>query len=113
MEADSTFRWVDLSNATGVKLWEASPEEPSSPIDIRIDNSTYNYRTPLRLIGQRGYSVQNGGKSLAITFRDMAIEVHPHSFLGKTHGCSTWLTALGAGYTGSGGLAPTYILEPK
>lgn len=48
-----------------------------------------------------------------LTFRDMAIEVHPHSFLGKTHGCSTWLTALGAGYTGSGGLAPTYILEPK
>lgn len=85
MEADSTFRWVDLSNATGVKLWEASPEEPSSPIDIRIDNSTYNYRTPLRLIGQRGYSVQNGGKGLAITFRDMAslfefelhFEIHP------------------------------------
>lgn len=48
-----------------------------------------------------------------LTFRDMAIEVHPHSFLGKTHGCSTWLTSLGAGYTGSGGLAPTFILEPK
>ena len=84
-EADATFRWVDLADATGYTLWEGSQAEPSSPIDLRIDNTYINAKTPLRLVGQRGFSARNGGKGLAIVFHDLAeqfefelnLEIHP------------------------------------
>ncbi len=44
--------------------------------------------------------------------REMQVEVHPHAYLGKVQGCSSWLTA-GSGFSTITGLAPTYILEPK
>ena len=28
--------------------------------------------------------------------REMNVDVHPHSFLGKVNGCSTWVTPVGA-----------------
>ena len=46
-----------------------------------------------------------------LDYRNMNIEVHPHSYLGKTHGCTTWLTTPSAGgFSSAGGLVPTYIL---
>ncbi len=72
MEADATFRWVNLTDSTGYTLWEASQSEPSSPIDLRINNTIINAKTPLRLIGQRGFVTPKGGKGLAISFRDLA-----------------------------------------
>ena len=49
-----------------------------------------------------------------LDYKKMNIEVHPHSFLGKTHGCTTWLSAAGAGgFSTLGGLVPTYILNGK
>jgi len=46
-----------------------------------------------------------------LDYREMNIEVHPHSFLGKVHGCTTWLTnPSGGGFSSAGGLVPTYIL---
>ncbi len=85
MEPDSTFRWVDLQDSTGYTLWESSPAEPSSPIDLRIDNTFINARTPLRLVGQRHYNARNNGRGYAILFHDMAdqfefellFEIHP------------------------------------
>lgn len=44
--------------------------------------------------------------------REMQIEVHPHAYLGKVMGCSTWLSS-GSGFSTTVGLAPTFILEPK
>jgi hypothetical protein len=47
-----------------------------------------------------------------IEMRDMYVDVHPHTFLGKVNGCSTWLTPVNAsGFSTIAGLAPTYILE--
>ena len=44
----------------------------------------------------------------------MRVDVHPHSYLGKVQGCSSWLTAVGpSGFSTLSGLAPTFILEPK
>jgi len=44
----------------------------------------------------------------------MRVEVHPHSYLGKVQGCSSWLTAIGpSGFSTLSGVAPTFILEPK
>ncbi len=49
-----------------------------------------------------------------LEMREMVIDVHPHAFLGKVHGASTWLTPAGGGnFSSLSGLAPTYILESK
>lgn len=47
-----------------------------------------------------------------VEIREMQIEVHPHAYLGKVMGCSSWLSA-GSGFSTTVGLAPTFILEPK
>jgi len=50
----------------------------------------------------------------SLMMKEMQIDVHPHSFLGKVHGCSTWLSAGGsAGFSSLTGLAPTFLLEGK
>jgi len=46
-------------------------------------------------------------------FREMRVDVHPHSFLGKVQGCSSWLTEATGAFSTLAGLAPTYILESK
>ncbi|MGA3025519.1 MAG: hypothetical protein ABSF98_12175 [Bryobacteraceae bacterium] len=48
-----------------------------------------------------------------VRMREMRVEVHPHSFLGKVQGCSSWLTEATGGFSTLAGLAPTYILESK
>ena len=49
-----------------------------------------------------------------LDYRDMNIEVHPHSFLGKVHGCTTWLSTPSAnGFSTASGLTPTFVLEGK
>lgn len=46
--------------------------------------------------------------------RQMKIDVHPHSFLGKVHGASSWLTLKGSnGFSTLNGLAPTFLLDSK
>jgi len=44
--------------------------------------------------------------------REMQIEVHPHAYLGKVMGCSSWLSS-GSGFSTVTGLTPTFILEAK
>jgi hypothetical protein len=46
--------------------------------------------------------------------RQMQVDLHPHAYLGKVQGCSSWLSAgNGGGFSTITGLAPTFILEPK
>jgi len=46
--------------------------------------------------------------------RDLRVDVHPHSFLGKVHGCSSYIRAeTPSGFTTIAGLAPTFILDAK
>ena len=46
--------------------------------------------------------------------QEMQVDVHPHSFLGRVNGCSTWLHAVGASkFSTVAGLAPTFILDAK
>ena len=50
----------------------------------------------------------------SLEMREMRVDVHPHSFLGKVHGCSSWLTAdAPSGFTTVAGLAPTFVLDAK
>lgn len=50
----------------------------------------------------------------SLMMKEMQVDVHPHSFLGKVHGCSSWLSVAGsAGFSTLTGLAPTFLLEGK
>jgi hypothetical protein len=50
----------------------------------------------------------------SIEMKDMAVDVHPHAFLGKVSGCSAYLTpARKNGFSTVSGLAPTFILESR
>jgi uncharacterized circularly permuted ATP-grasp superfamily protein len=50
----------------------------------------------------------------SLQMREMRVQVHPHSFLGKVHGCSTWLAAgAPSGFSTVAGLAPTFIIDAK
>lgn len=48
-----------------------------------------------------------------LEFREMQVDVHPQAYVGKVLGCSSWLSAGGSGFSTAGGLAPTFILDPK
>jgi uncharacterized circularly permuted ATP-grasp superfamily protein len=46
--------------------------------------------------------------------RKMRVDLHPHTYLGKVQGCSSWLTAVtSSGFSTLAGVAPTFILEGK
>jgi hypothetical protein len=46
--------------------------------------------------------------------RDLNIDLHPHAFLGKVQGCSSWVSAADTpGFSTLSGLAPTFIIETK
>jgi hypothetical protein len=48
-----------------------------------------------------------------LEFREMQVDVHPHAYLGKVQGCSSWLSSGGTGFSSAAGLVPTFILEPR
>jgi hypothetical protein len=46
--------------------------------------------------------------------RELSVDLHPHAFLGKVQGCSSWVNAADTtGFSTLSGLAPTFIIEPK
>jgi hypothetical protein len=46
----------------------------------------------------------------SLEFRELHVDVHPHAFLGKVEGCSSWVNSPDAGFSTINGLAPTFIL---
>jgi hypothetical protein len=48
-----------------------------------------------------------------LEFREMRVDVHPHAYLGRIQGCSSWLSAGGSAFSSTTGPAPIYIIEPK
>lgn len=48
-----------------------------------------------------------------LEFREMQVDVHPHAYLGKVQGCSSWLSAGNAGFSSAAGIVPTFILDSK
>ena len=45
--------------------------------------------------------------------RDMQVDVHPHAYLGKVQGCSSWLSSGKSGFSSAAGIVPTFILDSK
>jgi uncharacterized circularly permuted ATP-grasp superfamily protein len=48
-----------------------------------------------------------------LEFREMQVDVHPHAYLGKVHGCSSWLSTGKSGFSSAAGIVPTFILDSK
>jgi hypothetical protein len=48
-----------------------------------------------------------------LEFRDMQVDVHPHAYLGKVQGCSSWLSSGQSGFSSAAGIVPTFILDAK
>ena len=48
-----------------------------------------------------------------LEFREMQVDVHPHAYLGKVQGCSSWLSTGKAGFSSAAGIVPTFILDSK
>jgi len=48
-----------------------------------------------------------------LEFREMQVDVHPHAYMGKVQGCSSWLSAGKAGFSSVAGIVPTFIVDPK
>jgi hypothetical protein len=49
----------------------------------------------------------------SLEFREMQVDVHPHAYLGKVQGCSSWLSTGKAGFSSAAGIVPTFILDSK
>jgi hypothetical protein len=48
-----------------------------------------------------------------LEFREMQVDVHPHAYLGKVQGCSSWLSTGKSGFSSAAGIVPTFILDSK
>jgi hypothetical protein len=48
-----------------------------------------------------------------LEFRELQVDVHPHAYLGKVQGCSSWLSTGKAGFSSASGIVPTFILDSK
>jgi len=48
-----------------------------------------------------------------LEFREMQVDVHPHAYLGKVQGCSSWVSTPKSGFTTAAGIVPTFIVEAK
>ncbi|SPE38252.1 conserved hypothetical protein [Candidatus Sulfopaludibacter sp. SbA6] len=48
-----------------------------------------------------------------LEFREMQVDVHPHAYLGKVQGCSSWLSTGKTGFSSAAGIVPTFILDYK
>ena len=49
----------------------------------------------------------------SLEFREMQVDVHPHAYLGKVQGCSSWLSMGKTGFSSAAGIVPTFILDSK
>jgi hypothetical protein len=48
-----------------------------------------------------------------LEFREMQVDVHPHAYLGRVQGCSSWVSGGKSGFSSAAGLTPTFILDSK
>jgi len=48
-----------------------------------------------------------------LEFRDLQVDVHPHAYLGKVQGCSSWVSTGKTGFSSAAGIVPTFMIDPK
>jgi hypothetical protein len=49
-----------------------------------------------------------------LEIKELQVDVHPHAYMGRVQGCSSWLSTAGAsGFSPVAGPAPTFIVRGK
>ncbi len=93
-----SFRGADIDN----NAWEKALKTAlRTPYVVQEEIAPTKFPFPVYQYGQ-------------MTIKDMRVDIHPHSFLGKVHGCSSWLTAEApGGFSTVAGLTPTFVLDGK
>lgn len=99
---DSTDRHAVRGSETDDSGWErALKQAMRSPYVVQEEVAPTKSTFPVYQYG-------------SVQMRDLRVDVHPHSFLGKVHGCSSYIRAeTPSGFTTIAGLAPTFILDSK
>ncbi|MBL8176148.1 MAG: hypothetical protein JNK48_15835 [Bryobacterales bacterium] len=50
----------------------------------------------------------------SLEFKPLRVDVHPHSLIGKVHGCSSWISPVESNrFSTLHGIAPTFVIEGK
>jgi hypothetical protein len=98
-------------------------DDTERPTFYGSDTDDAAWERGLKTALRGSYVVQEAKPPVRVTFplhrygsiemRDMYVDVHPHTFLGKVNGCSTWVRPVGSGFSTVAGLAPTFILESR
>jgi hypothetical protein len=96
---------------------------PETPVFRGANLDDTGWERALKTALRSPYVVQEEIGSAKATFpiyqygtletREMNVEVHPHAFLGKVHGASSWVSPGTQGFSSLAGLAPTFLLEVK
>jgi uncharacterized circularly permuted ATP-grasp superfamily protein len=99
---DSTDRHAVRGSETDDSGWErALKQAMRSPYVVQEEVAPTKSTFPVYQYG-------------SVQMRELRVDVHPHSFLGKVHGCSSYIRAeTPSGFTTIAGLAPTFILDSK
>jgi len=48
-----------------------------------------------------------------VQMRELRVDVQPHTFLGKVHGCSARIAPAGGAFSTVAGIAPAFVIEPR
>jgi uncharacterized circularly permuted ATP-grasp superfamily protein len=48
-----------------------------------------------------------------LEFKDLQVDLHPHAYLGKIQGCSSWISSGNVGFSSASGIVPTFLIDPK
>jgi hypothetical protein len=108
------------------ELLVMKPNDDSAELPVyrgaHLDDA--NWDRAIKMTQRAPYVVQELTETTRIPFpvlqygnmqvKDLNVDVHPHSFLGKVYGCSSWLTTEApSGARSAVGLAPTFIIDSK
>ena len=48
-----------------------------------------------------------------LELRELQVDVHPHAYLGKVQGCSSWISSGAGSFSSAAGLVPTFLLDQR
>jgi hypothetical protein len=114
--------WI-LRNRSKLVL-RPNEENPDQPVFRGSELDDAAWERALKVAsGRTPYVVQENIDPITAPFpvyqwgtcaiRQMNIEVHPHAFLGKVSGCSSWLTPAAGSFTTAEGVLPVFVLSAK
>jgi len=113
-----------IRNNRSSLVLKPNDDSSESPVYMGARMDDAGWDRAVKLAVRNPYVVQEVTESATAQFpvlqygtvqmKELNVDVHPHSSLGKVHGASSWLTAeTSSGFVSAVGLAPTFIIDTK